>query len=164
MLIGIISDTHDNVGHIIAATKLFIDKGVELVVHCGDIVAPASVPFFKGVKVWFVQGNCDGDVPMITRKAEEIGGRFLGDEAQFELGGKRFAVYHGQDSDRLGTMINSGKYDYVLTGHTHQQRNEMVGKTRVINPGAHYWHTSGTIALLDTGDGSVEFMEVENHG
>ncbi|PIY60138.1 hypothetical protein COY95_03330, partial [Candidatus Woesearchaeota archaeon CG_4_10_14_0_8_um_filter_47_5] len=57
-------------------------------------------------------------------------------------------------------MINSKKYDYVLTGHTHEIRDEKIGSTRVINPGGHYYGNEGTVAVLDLNTDSVEFISV----
>jgi len=36
MLIGIISDTHDNARNLLKAVELFNEKEVGLVIHCGD--------------------------------------------------------------------------------------------------------------------------------
>ncbi len=159
-MIGIISDTHDNVENVIRAVKLFKERKVDLVVHCGDIVAPSTVKFFAGIKVKFVKGNCDGDIGLIKKFAEEAGSEFLGEIGEFEHEGARFAAYHGVDREILERLINSGKYDYVLTGHTHQKRDDDVGGTRVINPGAHYYHTEGTVAFLDMRDKKVDFVKV----
>ncbi len=40
MDIGIVSDTHDNVAAVERATEVFAADGVEVVIHCGDFVAP----------------------------------------------------------------------------------------------------------------------------
>ena len=164
MMIGIISDTHDNVANVKKAATIFKDKSCDVVFHCGDIVAPATVLFFKGVNMRFVKGNCDGDITLIRKRAEEIKGLFCGDICELEKGNKNIAAYHGHDPARLGEIINSGKFDYVFTGHTHEKLDEMVGNTRVINPGAHYYGSSGTIAVLDEKDDKLEFIEVNDIG
>ena len=69
-MIGIISDTHDNVLNIRKAVKVFQEKNVDFVIHLGDIISPSSTAFFKGVKVKFIKGNCDGDLAMIKKKAD----------------------------------------------------------------------------------------------
>jgi predicted phosphodiesterase len=43
---------------------------------------------------------------------------------------------HGDNEGFLDGLIGSGKYAYVLHGHTHRRRDQTVGSTRVINPGA----------------------------
>ena len=159
-MIGIISDTHDNVGNVIKAVELFKRKGCDLVIHSGDIVAPATVPFFKGLNMVFVKGNCDGDIEMIRAKAEEIGGKFFLENHELEYHGKRIAVTHGKYQTVLTALIDSQRFDYVLHGHTHKSRDEHIGKTRVINPGAHYYGAENTISLLDPAKDIVEFVRV----
>jgi len=160
MKIGIISDTHDNVGNILKAVKVFQAKGVEFVVHCGDVVSPASAKFFNGVKIKLVKGNCDGDTEHIGEKLESIAGEYLGESAELSIDGKQIAAYHGQDKAKLDKIIKSGQYRYVLTGHSHKLRDEVVGKTRVLNPGAHYYGSEGTIMILDLKEDKVEVIRL----
>ena len=42
MIIGLISDTHDNIQNIQNAISLFTDKKVSFVIHVGDIVSPEA--------------------------------------------------------------------------------------------------------------------------
>ena len=161
MKIGIISDTHDNVVNVKKALSEFIKQRVELIVHCGDIVAPKTITFFVGLPVKFVKGNCDGDIEMIKKKCEEGGHEYLGVKGELEVDGKKIGVYHGTDASMLNDIIESGDYNYVLTGHTHSKRDEMIGKTRVINPGAHYYAAEETIAVLDVAEDKLEFIELK---
>ncbi|MBW2992899.1 metallophosphoesterase [Candidatus Woesearchaeota archaeon] len=160
-MIGIISDTHDNVVNVKKAVEKFKEADVGFVVHVGDIIAPKTVTFFEGVKLKAVKGNCDGDIKLIKKKLEEIGGEYLGELGEIEYKGKKFGIYHGTDPARVEGMINSGKYDYVLTGHTHIQRDEKIGKTRVINPGAHYYGAENTIVLLDVEKDIAKVVELK---
>jgi predicted phosphodiesterase len=52
------------------------------------------------------------------------------------LGGKRIAAIHGHNTHLLQTIIENGHFDYVFHGHTHRRRDDEIGGTRVINPGA----------------------------
>jgi len=160
-MIGIISDTHDNVVNVKKAVKIFEKEKVDFVVHCGDIIAPATIKFFEGVKLKAVKGNCDGDIELIKKRLEESGGEYLGDIGEIEYKGKKIGIYHGTNPVKLEGMINSKKYDYILTGHTHIQRDEQIGKTRVINPGAHYYGAENSIALLDVEKDIVKFIVVK---
>jgi putative phosphoesterase len=153
MAIGIISDTHDNVESILRAVKIFKDKGAKAVIHCGDVVAPKTIEFFKGVKLYMAKGNCDCETDMFKKKLAEINGEYLGEAGELTLESKRFLVYHGQDEKKLDRFIKSQKYDYVLTGHTHEVRDESISGTRVLNPGAHYYGSIGTIMILDLTNG-----------
>lgn len=159
-MIGIISDTHDNVANILKAVELFKNKNVDFVVHCGDIVAPATIRFFRGLSVRFVKGNCDGDIEHLKTVASQIGCTFLGEFAEFEYLNKSFAVYHGHNPEFLERLINSGKYHYILTGHTHQSRDESVGGTRILNPGSHYYRSENLVVLLDAEKDNAEFIKV----
>ena len=61
MLIGIVSDTHDDLTAVEAAVSLFEREGVDAVVHCGDFVAPFSAtPFDADFALHAVRGNNDG--------------------------------------------------------------------------------------------------------
>ena len=160
MKIGIISDTHDNVENILKAVKLFTGKKVNSVLHCGDVVAPSTVNFFNGVRLTLVRGNCDGDVEHIKKKLEAIGGEYLGEVGEIALSGKKILMYHGTDSEKLDNFIKSGKYHFVLTGHTHTIRDESVGGTRVLNPGAHYYNCENTVMLLDVENDKVEVVQL----
>lgn len=160
-MIGIISDTHDNVENIKNAAEVFRKKRVSFVIHLGDIIAPATVPFFKGLNMKFIKGNNDGDLEGIKAKCAEIGAEYLGEFHVMMVKGKKLALYHGTDKTRLAQIISSGNYDYVLHGHDHHKRDKKIGNTQVINPGAHYYQCENTIALLDVENNKVEFIEVK---
>ncbi|MFH0978371.1 MAG: metallophosphoesterase [Candidatus Woesearchaeota archaeon] len=160
MKIGIISDTHDNVENILFAVKAFQKRDVSLVLHCGDIVAPKTIEFFNGIVLKMVRGNCDRDIEAFKTKLAEIGGEYLGEQAEIILDGKKLFIYHGTDKQKLDKFISSGKYRYVLSGHTHLLTDEMLGKTRLLNPGAHYYGGSETIMVLDTIKDKVEVIKL----
>ena len=159
-MIGIISDTHENEEAIMKAVALFKQKNVEFVVHCGDIISPPMLEHFKGLNVKFIYGNNDGEKIGLNAKAKDLGFEEIKDEKEFECKGKKFCVYHGTKIGKLDFIIQSNKYDYVLTGHTHVKSDEKFGKTRVINPGALFRIRPYTIALLDVGKDKLEFVEV----
>ncbi len=43
----------------------------------------------------------------------------------------------------------------------HKTRDEKIGKTRVINPGAHYYGCENKVVLLDLEKDNVEFIELK---
>jgi len=160
-MIGIISDTHENESAIKKDVKIFKNKKVEFVVHCGDIISPPMLEHFRGLKMKFVFGNNDGERKGLINKCKESGFEEIRDEREFRYQGKKFYVYHGTDEDKLIAAIKSNKYDYVLTGHTHIKRDERIGKTRVINPGALFRIYPYTIALLNAKSGGLKFVEIK---
>lgn len=161
MIIGIISDTHDNVENIKKAIKLFLEQKVDFVVHCGDVVAPATIKHFKGIKLKLVKGNCDGDIENIKLKIEEIDGEYLGEVGIIDIDNKsKLLAYHGNDRKRLDSFIKNCRYQYILTGHTHVSMDEIIGSTRVLNPGAHYYGGQETVMILDTKTNKVNMVKL----
>jgi predicted phosphodiesterase len=79
---------------------------------------------------------------------------------KLEIDHKRILMYHGSDSTKLDKFIKSGDYHYVLTGHTHVTRDERVGLTRVLNPGAHYYGSDGTTMIFDLGKDKVDLVKL----
>lgn len=155
-MIGIIADSHDNVPKIKEAVKIFKERKVDLVLHLGDIIAPATIPYFKGLNISFIKGNCDGDIEMIKKKIEEINGKFLGLNAELEIDNKKmFLIHKPKFEDKID------KYDYILYGHTHLKRNEKINKTRIINPGGLYLgNEENSIAILNLNNDKLEFINI----
>lgn len=57
MRVGIVSDTHDNLRAADRAAEVFAEEGAEIVVHCGDFVAPPLLSAFEGFELHGVLGN-----------------------------------------------------------------------------------------------------------
>lgn len=160
-MIGVISDTHDNVVNVLKAIKIFEDEDIDFIIHCGDVISPATVRFFKGIHIKVVKGNCDGDIEHIKEVLEDIRGEYLGEVGRLDIFGKRILVYHGTDQNKLKEFIDKGEHDYILTGHTHKTMDERTGKTRIINPGSHYYGGENKIVLLDLEQDRAEFVELK---
>ena len=160
-MLAIISDTHENEPAIKKAVRIIKEKNSELCVHCGDIVSPPMLEHFSGLKMKLVYGNNDGERIGLNIAAKKLGFEELEDKKEFVFWGKKFYAYHGTNAAKLNAAIKSNKYDYVLTGHTHIKKDEKVGKTRVINPGALFRVNNYTIALLDIGKDKVEFINIK---
>ena len=96
-MIGIISDSHDNLNAIRKAVEFFNKKEVKAVLHAGDIVSPFTVRAFKELKskLYFVFGNNDGDKVTLTRWFEEIGATACGDFGDLTIDGLHIALLHG---------------------------------------------------------------------
>jgi hypothetical protein len=158
-MIGIISDSHDRITAIQKAVEYLNSKDVELVIHAGDIIAPFTVPEFKKLKAKLVAvfGNNDGEKKGLTAKFSEIN-TTLDDLAEVNYKGKKIAVYHGTVKAITEALIESGKYDVVITGHTHNAEVRKEGNTLLINPGELCGYLTGkrTLCLLD-----IERMEAK---
>ena len=110
-------------------------------------------------------GNIDQDPKSLARAVDRLGnGSTFGLEYTATIEGKRIAVLHGHLVDRLIESIHSGPYDYVIHGHTHRRRDERIGATRVINPGALGGERmeKRSCAVLDVSQDQLRFIEIES--
>jgi putative phosphoesterase len=155
MLIGLISDTHDNLPMIEKAISRLNEEKVELVLHAGDYVAPFVIPKFKALKCKLIGvfGNNDGDHELLRKRFSEttnctIRGRF----AEINVEGFVIALLHGDESELLNAVASHGGFDAVVHGHSHANVSMNMGKTLVVNPGEVCGYLTGkpTIGLLDT--------------
>ena len=101
-----------------------------------------------------------GERSGLAKACRELGFGEISDTLDTLHAGKRFWVNHGTSLRLLNQAIESQRYDYVLHGHTHEERNEVVGISRVINPGALYSAERYSIAFLQPETGLVEFVEI----
>ena len=159
MRIAVISDTHDRTNSVEAALRIMVERGVELIVHCGDICDPDTVRLFPTF-THFVFGNCDHDGAGIERAVADIGAMLHGSWGHLELAGKSIAFTHGDDRQRLIDLEQADAFDFVFHGHTHVAREHRTGKTRIINPGALQRVAVRTFVLLDLPSGEIESVIV----
>ena len=163
MKIGIISDTHDCIGNIEKSVKIFKHNEISFVLHAGDYTSPQAVRRFQGVKLKGVLGNNDIDIDGLDDAFNEIGGDLKDEFYEFNEGGIEFALYHGTSAKQKESLIQSGKYDVVICGHTHRIQKLNMGKTMVINPGtAKGWlfGYKATLAIFETQNKQLEFINI----
>lgn len=162
MKIGVVSDTHDNARYVEAAVELF-EGTAEAVIHCGDVIAPFSAtPFDADFEFYAVHGNNDGEWALADTVRSF--GAYLGEMGELSFGGLDFAVYHGTSEPIVDALLESGSYDYVLRGHTHERVHEERDGTVHLNPGGvpiPGREEGPAGVLLDTETGDVEFEELE---
>jgi len=159
--IGIISDTHNDVAMVKKAVTVFKARGVDLVVHAGDLTSPKIMELFTDLPCRFVLGNCDLDAEAINDKARDLGFGCVEESCDFTAGGKRVLLFHGNDIPSFRKAVSSGIYDYIIKGHTHIFENYVSNKTRVINPGSIYREDERTVSVLDTETDRVEKIGIE---
>jgi putative phosphoesterase len=149
-MIGVMSDSHDNLTMIRRAASIFNDASCDLVVHAGDFVAPFAINELAALngRVKAVFGNCDGEKLGLKMAIEPIGEI---QEAPFVLShaGKEILLCHIDFP--VSKYVASGKYDIVIFGHTHKPEVKKKGRTLALNPGeTGGWLTGkSTVALLD---------------
>lgn len=163
MKIGILSDTHGNLPRTIRATELLLARGVEALLHCGDIGSEEALDEIAarcaahGIPFHAVLGNVDEYEATFWRGTD---GRPITIRNELTLSGKRVAILHGHHFIALEQAIASGEFDYVFTGHTHQARDERIGHTRVINPGAVHRAHPSSVAVLDLTTEKLETIAI----
>jgi putative phosphoesterase len=165
MLIGLMSDTHDNLPLVEKAVRKLNEEKVRLVLHAGDYVAPFVIPRLSGLRVKLIGvfGNNDGDKELLKKRFNEnpmleIHGNF----ASVKVDEIRVALLHGSEEELLKALIESEAFDVVVYGHTHKAEVYRKGKTLIVNPGEVCGYLTGkaTIALLDTEKLEVRIVEL----
>jgi putative phosphoesterase len=163
-MIGIMSDSHDNLEAIKDAVSLFNEKGVSAVLHAGDIVSPFTARAFKELepKLYFVFGNNEGDRLTIKEWFGEFGAEVCGNFAALEIDGLRIALLHGINDEEVNALAASGDFDVVVRGHTHIAGVVEVQGTPIINPGETAGVLTGkrTVALLDPAALDIEIVDL----
>lgn len=177
--IGLLSDSHGRAATTRRAVQVLMDAGASSLLHMGDIgsmevidelVLPPDASG-KAIDVRLVFGNVDWDRASMSRYAQHLGitvadpvgrltlpaviGRAAGQASPREL-----IFLHGDDSEAMVKAMASHPA-YLCHGHSHQARNERIGATRIINPGALFRAQSYSVAILDTDADEVKFFPVE---
>ena len=146
MILGIFSDTHDNLPQIVKAIKLFNRKKTGFVLHAGDFVAPFTIDKISKLSCeWLgVYGNNDGEKKGLREKS---GGRIRKPPLRFKLGGRKITVVHDQRS----IDFIKERADLVIFGHSHHAELTRIGDKLIVNPGECSGWLSGrsTVALVD---------------
>jgi uncharacterized protein len=148
MLLGIMSDTHDNVPLVKKAIALFNERQTGHIIHAGDFTSPFILKYFKDLQHPFtgVFGNNDGDKLLLQDRS---GGRLQNQPYIFTLEDRRIVVLH--EHLIVDALADSGHFDLVIYGHTHEAEVRKAGKTLVINPGevSGWLYGKSTVAIAD---------------
>jgi putative phosphoesterase len=161
MKIAILSDTHNRYATVEKALQMVQERQINFVIHCGDIEDADTVWLFQGFTAHFTFGNCDVERTELRQALHGIGAELHEGWGLVEVNGVKIAFTHGDDKRRLQELENSGAFDFVFYGHTHQAEEHVVGSTRVINPGALQRARVKTFVVLDVATGAVESVVVE---
>lgn len=164
MIIGILSDTHNNLKNLQKALDIFRSRGIQTLFHCGDLTGVEVARAMEGFQVICVLGNVDvasgeiRDALLALNSENYVGLQYTG-----RIGGARIAATHGHLPGLVEELTHSGQYDYVFKGHTHLHKDERIGFTRLINPGA----LGGLsleprqICVLDLDAATPEFIHID---
>jgi len=136
MLIGVVSDTHNNQRNIKKIIEEFNDRNVSFVFHTGDIANSKSLEYFERLKcsLCCVYGNNDRNEVGLDTIAEKYGFQIHLPPIVVTLNNRKIAVFH--EPDIINEFLNENKdIDLVLHGHTHRYRLEKIQDVMVFNPG-----------------------------
>jgi len=160
LLIGAMSDTHDNLPMIRKAIHQLNRAEVSIVLHSGDITSPFTPKMFSELRAPMVVtfGNNDAEREVLRRRFSEVGKEVRGIFAEVEAGTSRIALTHGDESDLLNSLIRSQFYQLIICGHSHQAKRYVSGATVIVNPGEVCGYLTGesTVATIDTETKRVE--------
>jgi uncharacterized protein len=160
MLIGVMSDTHDNLVSTRKAIELFNSRNVEYVVHAGDYTSPFTLNLFRELNCPFtgVFGNNDGDKLLLQERAE---GNLHNQPYIFTLDNRKIVVMH--EHHVVDALADSGHFDLVVYGHTHTADVRKISKTLVVNPGevGSWLYGNSTVVLVDLQRMEGEIIKIE---
>jgi hypothetical protein len=137
MRVGIISDTH---GLLRPEAERAL-ASVDLIIHAGDVGDPDILVSLKRIApVFAVRGNVDVEpwaqqLPLTT---------------VVEAGAASFYVLH--NLHELDLCPDAAKFDFVISGHTHQPKQSERDGVVYLNPGSagpRRFHLPVTLAFVD---------------
>jgi putative phosphoesterase len=121
MIIGVISDTHG----LLRPEALHALRGSEHIIHAGDIGSPEIIAELKKIApVTAIRGNVD--VQTWAREFPETD--------VVELAGKSIYVIH--DVNAIDLNPAAAGFDVVISGHSHQPKQEIKDGVLYLNPGS----------------------------
>ncbi len=142
MKICIVSDSHDNRALLATAVDDAKKQGAELVLHCGDVIAPTTLRGLPpiGLPVHVIHGNNTGDLVAMHQVMNKFPDliHYHGMDASLEIDGRKIFMVHYPHYAQA--MALTGDYDLVCCGHDHRFVVEQIdnfkgGKTTLVNPG-----------------------------
>jgi len=143
MIVGVISDTHG----LLRPEAVELLRGSEHIIHAGDIGKLEIIPTLERIApVTAIRGNIDTSAWARRYPETQI----------VELGGLHIYVIH--DLNALDLKPEASGFAAVISGHTHQAKQEMRDGVLYFNPGSagpRRFKLPVTLGRLDIVDGSV---------
>lgn len=159
MIIGIISDTHDHMPVIRKAVDLCNARQVGHVIHAGDFTSPFTFRALKHLTCEFtgIYGNNDGERVLLQKLSKQ---RIFTQPYVIELAGRKIVIMH--EHQVVDALADSGHYDLVIYGHTHEPDIRKRGNTLIVNPGelSGWLYGKCTMAIADLSMLSAELIEL----
>jgi putative phosphoesterase len=163
MIIGLLSDTHNNLTNLIYVLDVYRERGIETLIHCGDLTGLEMVPYFKGFRVIYTTGNMDITTGAIKKRFDRMRkDNFVGTVFRGEIGEVPVAVTHSHIDGKVMDLVQQRRYKWIFHGHTHKKRDEIIQSARIVNPGAlgGLGREPRSFCIVDLEAGHVEFFGV----
>ena len=165
MKILVISDIHSHNENLQKALDVVPQKSIEHIFCLGDVIGydTALMLAQEPTAVTLVLGNNDRDWSMFreieTLYPDSFRVIFHDDGGEIEIENTHYYLTH---YPRVANdMALTGKYKTIFHGHSHQPRDEVIGDTRIINPGDLLnRHGDAGFAIYDTKTHEVEFVSL----
>jgi putative phosphoesterase len=164
--LAILSDIHDQQGHLNAILAQVRAASPDAVILCGDLTTPAVLAACRlpGLPLSFCLGNCDqARADALRHAALAVGASGFGELGRFSLpNGAAVAFSHFPAVARRAAL--SGLYQAVFYGHTHKASEERLlidGKPVLLaNPGDVEGRYGRVSALLwDSDSGACTWLD-----
>lgn len=152
MLIGVTGDTHNNLKNISKICNIFNEIKPSFVIHTGDITLPKSIKAFSKLKMPLIGvfgNNDEGEKKDLIVESKKYNFKLHEEPLFIEKENIKIAVVHHPE------LINekmTKEMDFILHGHTHKFRSELINKALIFNPGecAGIMKGKNNIGLIDT--------------
>jgi putative phosphoesterase len=149
MIVGVISDTHG----LLRPEALNALRGSQHIIHAGDIGAEQIIPALEEIApVTAILGNVDhGSWTQRFSETEVV-----------ELEGLHFYILH--DLNALDLHPQAAGFAAVISGHSHQPKQEIKHGVLYFNPGSagpRRFTLPVTVGMLDITDGKLEGRIIE---
>ena len=136
MLVGVVSDTHNNIPNIEKIIEIFNSEQVDVVVHTRDISKAETLRLFSRLNcpMMGVFGNNDRIEKGLHEVCKELNFEFNEPPFLLCLKDKKVAIFH--EPDLIEDFLKQhSDIDLILHGHTHRYREEKIGNSIIFNPG-----------------------------
>ena len=159
MILGVVSDTHNQLSNVEKIIDIFNKKNVGKVIHTGDITQAKTLSRFSRLNcpIIGVYGNNDLEEKGLKEMAEQNGFIFRNPPFLLEVSDKKIAIFH-EPHDIENFLKKDPSIQLIVHGHTHRYRNEKIADVKIINPGecAGIIKGKNAVGLLNLEDLSFE--------
>ena len=135
MLIGVTGDTHNNLKNISKICEIFNKSNLSLIIHTGDITLPKSLEAFSVLKVPLIGvfGNNDQlEKKGLISESKKFDCKLFEEPHILKVDKRKIFILHHPD---LIDEEMSNEADFIVHGHTHRFRSELINNSLVFNPG-----------------------------